>query len=136
MTRRAPQHRGSASVLALVLVGVLVGASLLVIALGGAIVNQRRVEAASDLAALAGAAALQQGGDACEAAADLVRRNGSRLGGCVVVGSEVRVRATRSTHRVLGHRLVLSASARAGPATQATGPPGQRAGGGVSNGPP
>ena len=54
-------HRGSASVLAVVLLGVLAATALLVAAIGGVVVDQRRVAAAADLGALAAASALQQG---------------------------------------------------------------------------
>ena len=111
---------GSAAVLAVVLVAVLATAALLVSSVGGVVADQRRVESAADLAALAAAGAVQAGGDACSAAATSVRRNGGRLAGCSVAGEEVTVRVTRS-RLVLGHVVGLSSRARAGPAQRLGG---------------
>jgi secretion/DNA translocation related TadE-like protein len=115
-------QRGSATVLGTVLVGVLATVTVLVVVVGAAVVDQRRVQAAADLGALAGAAAVQRGEDGCPAVAALVRRNGARLTACVVQGQEVLVRTSRRTALLLGHRFTVTSAARAGP---------QRAGGGV-----
>jgi secretion/DNA translocation related TadE-like protein len=113
-------QRGSAAVLATVLLGALVVASVLVAVLGGAVVDQRRVEAAADLGALAGASATQRGAPGCAAAASVVRANGGRVTSCVVSGEVVEVRVARGTRRVLGLRLTVTSRARAGPARAAT----------------
>lgn len=112
---RQADERGSAAVLGTVLVGVLVVVAVLVAVLGGAVADQRRVASAADLGALSGAAALQQGSDACAAARSLVRRNGARLTRCATAGAVVTVRAARSTQPVLGRRFVVTSTARAGP---------------------
>lgn len=112
---RALDARGSAAVLGSVFVCALVVVAVLVTALGGVVADQRRVESAVDLGALAGAAALQQGRDGCAAAQATVRRNGSRASSCVVSGPTLTVHATRTTQRVLGRRLDVGSSARAGP---------------------
>ena len=106
---------GSASVLAVVVVAVLTAAAVLVSAFGGVVADQRRVESAADLAALAAAGALQVGGDPCQAAGSSTARNGARLAECLVTGEEVTVRVTRS-RVVLGHSLELTGRARGGPA--------------------
>jgi secretion/DNA translocation related TadE-like protein len=112
--RRGRPEDGSASVLAIVMVGALTAAAMLVGAVGGVVADQRRVESSADLAALAAAGALQAGEDPCAAAATATRRNGGRLTGCVVNGEEVSVRVTRS-QVVLAHRLELVGRARGGP---------------------
>lgn len=108
-------HRGSASVLAVVLLGVLAATAVLVAAVGGVVVDQRRVAAAADLGALAAASALQQGEDPCAAARSVAGRNGARLAGCAVQGQVVGVRVTRQARLLLGHRIQVSSQARAGP---------------------
>jgi secretion/DNA translocation related TadE-like protein len=119
---RGPQAEdGSASVLATLVVGVLAFVALLTAVVGGAVADKRRVEAAADLGALAGASAVQRGDDGCGAAAAIVARNRSRLVGCSVAGLVVSVRAARDTSRVLGLRLTLSSRARAGPVDAAPG---------------
>lgn len=112
---RAFGDRGSAAVLGSVFVAVLVVVSVMVATVGGVVADQRRVETAVDLGALAGAAALQQGRDGCAEALATVRRNGSRASSCVVSGPALRVHATRATQRVLGRRLEVGSTARAGP---------------------
>lgn len=107
--------RGSATVLAVGVLGVLMTVAVAVAALGGVVVDQRRVEAAADLAALAAAAAVQAGEEPCTAARVSAGRNGAELTGCAVAGEVVTVRAQRRTGSVLGRRFTLSGHARAGP---------------------
>jgi secretion/DNA translocation related TadE-like protein len=107
-------QRGSAAVLAVVLVTVLAAAALLVSSVGGVVADQRRVESAADLAALAAAGAVQAGHDPCFAAATSARRNGARLAACSLTGEEVTVRVTRR-RVVLRHVVELSGRARGGP---------------------
>jgi secretion/DNA translocation related TadE-like protein len=109
-------QRGSASVLATVLVVALVVATVLVAAVGAVVADQRRVASAADLAALAGAAALQAGREGCAAAGLVARRNAARMTSCIVSGSVVTVGTTRRTRPLLGRRLTVRSSARAGPA--------------------
>jgi secretion/DNA translocation related TadE-like protein len=114
--------RGSAAVLATTLAGLLVVVALLATVVGGAIADQRRAESAADLAALAGATAVQAGRDACVAAAQVARRNGAVLVRCVADGEVVTLSVRRPT-RIgllglvgrLGHGLAVTAEARAGP---------------------
>jgi secretion/DNA translocation related TadE-like protein len=115
--RRRPTRRGrgSVSVLAVTLIGVLGTVAILVGVLGGVVADQRRVEAAADLAALAGAGAAQAGEDACAAARSSAGRNGGRLVTCTVSGEEVTVRVERRTRPMLGRGLELAGTARAGP---------------------
>jgi len=102
-------------VLATALLGVLL---FLTAAFGVAeamVSDHRRAQAAADLAALAGAQAIQQAGDACTAAADIAAANGADLEECQVQGEDVVVTARVTGPRWLGARGDLSAQARAGP---------------------
>jgi secretion/DNA translocation related TadE-like protein len=103
-------------VLALPLLGALTVAAVLLAYVGGALTTRRKVAAAADLAALAGAAELRTGGDGCAAAATVAARNGGTLGPCTVHGLDLSVTVTARTAPMLGRRLVVSARARAGPA--------------------
>lgn len=119
-----PGERGAASVLVVALIGlaVLVGlAGTFVIA---TVAAHRRVQAAADLAALAGAAAAQPGGaggaatatgDPCDVASRIASGNGARLSGCRIVGSDVFATTTIDGPRFLGHGWELTGQARAGP---------------------
>ena len=113
MTRRP--ERGSATLLALALVGVLVlvGAALGVVA---AMVHAHRAaQSAADLSALGAAGAQARGRDPCAEAAALAGANGATLDGCTVEGSDVRVQVTVAGPHWLGQHHDLSAQARAGP---------------------
>ena len=112
--RRASQ-RGSATVLALTVIGALSLAGLLLASVAGVLVAQRRVEAAADLAALAGASALQRGGDGCAAASEVARRNGAENVACRAVGTELRVTVGVETTALPGRSVTVSGQARAGP---------------------
>lgn len=111
---RGSSERGSATVLALTVIGALSLAGLLLASVAGVLVTQRRMEAAADLAALAGASAVQEGGDGCAAARDVGRRNGAEAVVCRVVGSELRV-TVRAEKALLGRSVTVSGQARAGP---------------------
>ena len=119
-TGRPAGERGSATVLATVLVAVLAVVMVMVGVVGGAVTDQRRLEAAVDLGALAGASAAQRGEDACAAAGSVTARNGARVTACSVAGDVVTLRAGRGTELVLGLRLTLTATARGGPASAVT----------------
>ena len=106
---------GAAALLAVAFLGVLmlVGAALGVVA---AMVHaHRQAQAAADLAALAAAAEIGQGGDACAAAAHIAQANSARLETCVVEGRDAVVEVTVTGPHWLGQTEDLSALARAGP---------------------
>jgi secretion/DNA translocation related TadE-like protein len=112
---RRRRERGSATLLALALIGVLVlvGAALGVV---GAMVHAHRVaQSAADLSALAGAEARARGRDPCARAAALAGANGATLDSCTVQGSDVRVQVTVAGPHWLGQHHDLSAQGRAGP---------------------
>lgn len=117
--RRRPTgtEEGSASLLGVAMLGVLllVGAALGVVA--AMFVAHRTAQAAADLAALAGAAELSDGGDACAESARIAAAHRARLVGCTVEGSDVRVRVEAPGPHWLGQAADLVAEARAGPAS-------------------
>jgi secretion/DNA translocation related TadE-like protein len=112
---RRRQERGSATLLALALIGVLVlvGAALGVVA---AMVHAHRVaQSAADLSALGGAEAQARGRDPCAQAAALAAANDATLDHCSVQGRDVRVQVTVAGPHWLGQHHDLSARSRAGP---------------------
>ncbi len=124
---RGRDERGSATLLVLAMAGVLllVGAALgVVVAMVRA---HRAAESAADLAALAGAQALQRGGDPCGRAAEIARANDARLSACSSRGSVVTVRVIVAGPHWLGQSADLSAEARAGPAPGWSGLTGRSA---------
>ena len=113
--RSGTGERGSVTLFALAVLGllILVGAALGVVA---AMLHAHRVaQSAADLAALAGAQALVQGGDPCPAAQTVAVANGAHLDRCTVGGADVRLQVTVAGPRWLGQRHDLVALARAGP---------------------
>jgi secretion/DNA translocation related TadE-like protein len=115
MSGRQASERGSATPFAVAVMGllVLVGAAL---GVAGAMVHAHRVaQSAADLAALAGAHSLAEGGDGCAAATTIAEANGARVDSCEVAGFDLRVQVTVTGPRWLGQRHDLSAEARAGP---------------------
>ncbi len=113
MTTR--DDRGSATVHAAFLVGLLTIVALLAATVGAVLVGQRRAAAAADLAALAGAAAVQGGAAGCDVAAAIAGQNEARLVGCEVVGDVVTVRVSTRVRSVFRSSFELQARARAGP---------------------
>ena len=115
MSRGQPDDRGSTTLFAVAVIGVLVlvGAALGVVA---AMVHAHRVaQSAADLAALAGAEAQGEGSDACAVATAVADANGAVLETCAVGARDVRVLVTVAGPRWLGQPHDLSADARAGP---------------------
>lgn len=89
MNRVAGSQRGSATVMAAMMV-VVIGLLAGVLVLGGvARAAGERVRGAADLAALAGARAQAENADACAAARSASTMNGAEISSCRVVGDEV-----------------------------------------------
>ena len=109
-------EQGAGSVLAAAMLGLLVTVTVAVGGVVGVIATHRVAQAAADLAALAGASALQQGGEPCRQAALVADRNRARLTRCEVAGWVVTVVVTADTARLPGGVLDLRARGRAGPA--------------------
>lgn len=122
MRRQAPDERGAGSVLAVAMMGLLVTITVAVAGVVAIVATHRTAQSAADLAALAGAAALQDGGDPCAQAAEVARRNGATLSGCAVEGWNVSVAVSADTARLPGGVLDLKARGRAGPAVNLPGP--------------
>ena len=114
MTGRLRSQSGSATVLAMTAVGCLLMVTWVVLTLAGLAVGQRRVEAAADLAALAGATAAATGQTAGPAAAAVALANGATLGVCRVKGRVVELEALLEPGFLRGG-ATLRAQARAGP---------------------
>lgn len=108
-------ERGAVTSMVVVLTAVLVVLTVAAVAGGRVLVTQRRAAAAADLAALAGAVAVQRGGDPCDAARRLVARSDARLQRCVVSGDDVRVTVVTDAGVVAGRRVSVAAKAHAGP---------------------
>ncbi len=105
---------GAATVVAIALLGVLVTVTVAVGGGVGVVAGHRRAQAAADLAALAGATTLQDGGDGCAHAAHIAARNAARLASCEVDGWSVTLTVVTSVH-VPGGEITLGARGRAGP---------------------
>ena len=121
VTRPAVGEDGAGSVLAVAMLGVLVTVTVAAAGVVGVVATHRAAQAAADLAALAGASALQDGGDACAAGVggratatrppDRLRRE----------EWDVLVVVVADTARLPGGVLDLRARGRAGPAVSAPG---------------
>lgn len=115
-----PGDRGSGTVLVLGIVGAAIVVATVLAALATAQGARGRAQTAADLGALAAATALRHGEDACEVAADAVRRNGADLVECLRQEDGVVRVETRYPLGVGVLGAVLGdggAWARAGPAT-------------------
>lgn len=108
---RRPED-GGATVLVVAMGGLLMFLTLGLAAAGGLVTAQRQAQAAADLAALAGAAALDV---ACEEAAGAAAANSAAVDRCGVDGSEVRVVVSVAGPQVPWGEVRVSAEARAGP---------------------
>ena len=108
---------GAGTVLAVSLMGVVLLVAVGTTGAVGLVATHRRAQSGADLAALAAAAALQDGGDPCARARQIAGRNGTEVRGCVVEGWEVAVMVVATSQRILGQVLDLPARARAGPVT-------------------
>lgn len=106
---------GVAAVSALGLTVVLVLVALVCGQLAALVNGQRRAQSGADLAALAGAGSLSDGGDPCRAAGRLATANQVQLVACAVVGDSVRVVVRVERRGPFGVERSIRARARAGP---------------------
>lgn len=113
--RTGRDERGSAAPFAVGAIGLLLflGAALGVV--GAVFVAHRTAQSAADLAALAGANALQVSEDACAAATTITERNGATLESCEIAGEDVTATVRVEGPRWLGQPGDPVAEARAGP---------------------
>ncbi len=106
---------GAAVALSVGLVGVLLAVALGAAVAASLVDGHRRAQASADLAALAGAQALQRGEDGCPAAERIAVRNRTRLVSCDVAGAELTVVVAVDPGKQLPGIGPLPARARAGP---------------------
>ena len=109
------RDRGAATVLVVSAAGLLFFVGLALAGVAALVVVQRQAQAAADLAALAGAVASAEGGDACSAAAGNARANGATLVDCTDAEGDVRVRVEVPGPEIPGGAPLVGAEARAGP---------------------
>ena len=118
----AREERGAAALLAVVLCSAVLVCTMTAVVGGRLLTDHRRAAAAADLAALAGAAAVQRGASGCPAAEQVADANGAVVTACSVDGQVVRVAVRTDSVRFLGRLARPRAEARAGPV--GTGPGG------------
>lgn len=109
-------EQGAATLLVTSMLGVLLLATVGVAGAGRLLLTHHRVQASADLAAVAGADALAQGSEACDAAESIADANGAELEQCLIDGPDVTVSTTVIVHLPTGYVAVLTGRARAGPA--------------------
>ena len=115
---RPRDERGAAVVVGIALVAVLVLVAAVSVGSVAIVVAHRRAQVAADLAALAGAGALERGGDPCGAAGRIAGRHDAEVTRCLVEGSGVVVATAVTLPAALGGADV-PARARAGPVSAA-----------------
>lgn len=103
---------GAATVLVVVMAGVLMFVMAGLAPAGGLVTAQRRAQGAADLSALAGAAVLD---DACAEAGRVAAANAAVLDACAVAGQDVRVTVSVPGPDVPWAQVRVTAVARAGP---------------------
>lgn len=112
---RRRDQRGVATIWAVGFMSLLILCAGFALGLARAAVGLHRVDAAADLAAIAGAQAVQHGRPACESAGLIATANGAELRSCRVVGSDVIVRVAAPMDLPFGVRREAVGEARAGP---------------------
>ncbi|MGD9958539.1 Rv3654c family TadE-like protein [Nocardioides sp.] len=108
-------QRGAATVVSLVLAGVLFLVGLAGSWVGGVVVRHRAAQSAADLTALAGAEAIQTGRAPCPVADRVARENQARMTRCEVSGQEIWIGVEVSGPALLGRVPTLAGLAHAGP---------------------
>jgi secretion/DNA translocation related TadE-like protein len=90
------RDRGSLTVWAAALAGLLWFGSTAAVLYGSAVVGRHRTETAADLAALAAAVHVPDGdASACSTAAVFADRNGAEVRSCRIIGTDVEVTVSR-----------------------------------------
>ena len=111
---------GSGSVLMTGVIGFVVALSSAALVIAGYAMGYHRARAAADLSALSGAAAYQDGREACAQATRSARQNGARLDHCDVVGDAIDFVVTVRVSVLARTRIphlpqAVTAQAHAGP---------------------
>lgn len=120
MRQRGGGQDGAGTVLAVAMMGLLVTITVGTAGAVGVVAAHRRAQSAADLAALAGASALQDGRDACDRAAVIARRNGADLRQCRTRDWQVAVVVSRAV-RLPGRDVELEGRGLAGPVSGLSG---------------
>lgn len=109
-SRRRASESGAGSILAIALVGAVLGCLGMLLAVTTGLSVRQALAGAADSAALAGAdtAAGLHPGSPCEIAASVLAANGASEAGCAVDGLVVTVRAART---IIGIPVTISATA-------------------------
>lgn len=106
---------GMATVLAVTAVGLICVLAVALVQVGLVVVAKHRAQAAADLAALAGSAAILRGDDGCAVARSVAAKNGAHLVRCRTDLAVVTVSAERPADLLARFRFRASADARAAP---------------------
>lgn len=115
--RRVVDERGSASLVAAAMCAVLLAVTVGGAQIGATVVARHRAQAAADLAALAGAAAVPAGlGPACAKASTVAQRMATTAVGCSVDDLDLTVTVDAPVSLRLFGAVHARALARAGPA--------------------
>jgi secretion/DNA translocation related TadE-like protein len=118
---RARDERGAGVVVGIGLLAVLLFVAAVSVGTVAIVLAHRRAQVAADLAALAGAAALQRGDEPCAAVNRIADRHRVTVTRCRVAGLTVDVATAVELPVALGGADV-AARARAGPATPGAPP--------------
>lgn len=109
------QEAGAATVWCIGLTGLLLSAMLVATTVSALLIGHRRAAAGADLAALAGAEALQRGASGCAEAHRLTTENEVRLMSCRADGTVIEVVAAVEVSSPIGSTWLVRAQALAGP---------------------
>lgn len=115
MGRERHDEAGSAALLTVSLIGVVVLLGLGTAFMTATAAAHRRAQAGADLAALAGAGAQQRARDPCVAAAEVAAANDVELTACTPQGDDILVSVRAEGPEFLGHSFEIVGRARAGP---------------------
>ncbi|WP_198671546.1 Rv3654c family TadE-like protein, partial [Desertihabitans aurantiacus] len=112
-------ERGGGTGLTVAVLAVVLLVGGVVVGVGAAVLATAVTRDHADLAALAGARAVREGGDACTAAEQTARQNGARVLDCEVAGDEWQFVVTAEVAQPIGlevggRALELRAVAHAG----------------------
>lgn len=133
MTQGKGSEAGVATVAAAATMGLVLLVAAALVQVGLVIAAKHRVQAAADLAALAGSAASLRGDDGCASARMVAGRNGADVASCRADLAVVTVTAESSTASVVwGARFHTHAVARAAPDFYVPDPAGTGDGEGAS----
>jgi secretion/DNA translocation related TadE-like protein len=109
---------GAGTVLVVAMMGLVLFVAAVAAGVVAIVAAHRTAQSAADLAALAGAVAMQDGADPCARAQLIAARNQAVLLNCGVEGWNVTVSVVTRSRPLLGHEFELGARGRAGPVAE------------------